>query len=144
MDQLAETTPATGQCLCGKVRFRAQEASVHTGACHCGMCVKWGGGPLLAVDCGTRVSFDGEQHITRFQSSEWAERGFCSECGTHLFYHLKGAEQYMLPAGLFDDQSKLQMDHQIFIDKKPAHYSFANQTQNMTEAEVFAKYAPPE
>lgn len=141
---MSNTIEGKGSCLCGKVSFSAKAASAHTGACHCGMCVKWGGGALLAVDCGTDVHFEGEEHIKRFNSSDWAERGFCTQCGTHLFYHLKGAGQYMVPAGLFDDQSNFQMDHQIFIDKKPAHYSFANETHNMTEAEVFAKYAPPQ
>lgn len=133
-----------GQCLCGHVGFKAESASPHTGACHCAMCVKWGGGPLLAVDCGSDVSFSGEENITRYSSSEWAERGFCQHCGTHLFYRLKGINRYTIPAGLFDEQSGFQMTHQIFIDKKPAHYNFSNETENMTEAEVFAKYAPPE
>ncbi len=33
-------------------------------------------------------------------------------------------------------------DHQVFIDQKPAYYEFANQTKNMTGAELFAMYAP--
>lgn len=141
---MSDVCSAQGQCLCGQVRFEAEQASQHTGACHCGMCIKWGGGPLLAVDCGSSVQFTGEESITRYNSSEWAERGFCKHCGTHLFYHLKGIDRYTIPAGLFDDQSGFQMSHQIFIDKKPEHYCFANETENMTEAEVFAKYAPPE
>jgi hypothetical protein len=32
---------------------------------------------------------------------------------------------------------------QIFIDEKPAYYTFANQTKTMTGAEVFAMFAPP-
>ena len=34
-------------------------------------------------------------------------------------------------------------NHQVFIDKKPAYYEFKNNTENMTEAEVFEKYAKP-
>ncbi len=34
-------------------------------------------------------------------------------------------------------------DKQIFIDEKPSFYCFANETNKMTGAEVFAKYAPP-
>ena len=33
---------------------------------------------------------------------------------------------------------------QIFIDEKPAYYDFANKTHNMTGAEVFAAFAPPD
>jgi len=31
-----------------------------------------------------------------------------------------------------------------FIDRNPSYYEFANQTLNLTEAEVFAKFAPTE
>ena len=30
--------------------------------------------------------------------------------------------------------------HQVFIDEKPSMYRFANETEDMTGAEVFAKY----
>ena len=76
------------------------------------------------------------------RSSDWAERGFCNRCGTHLFYRLKAQGQVILPAGLFDDDTGLEFEHQIFIDRKPPYYTFADNTRDMTEAEVFAKYAP--
>ncbi len=96
----------------------------------------------MATDCGTDVSFEGEENISVFNSSDWAERGFCNKCGTHLFYRLKESKQYIMPIGLFDDQKMFIFDHQIFIDEKPSFYSFSNETNNMTGAEVFAKYTP--
>ncbi|ARU56811.1 MAG: GFA family protein [Pseudomonadales bacterium] len=135
------TTPVEGTCLCGAVTLSGN-AEPHVGVCHCSMCRKWGGGPYFAVDCGTDLKITGEDHVATFSSSEWAERGFCKDCGTHLFYRLKGNQQYMLPAGLLSNQDDFKLDHQIFIDKKPAYYDFANETETMTEAEVFAKYAP--
>ena len=97
----------------------------------------------MAVVCGTEVSFKGEENVTVFNSSEWAERGFCSKCDSHLFYRLKENNQYMLPVGLFDDNEKFVFNHQVFIDKKPSFYSLANKTNEMTEAEVFAMYTNP-
>ena len=38
----------------------------------------------------------------------------------------------------------LRFKSQIFIDEKPDWYTFANETENMTGAEVFAMYAPKE
>lgn len=134
---------ANGQCLCGNVRIKAS-ISKHVGACHCNMCRTWGGGPLMSVDCGSQVDFEGLQHVKTYDSSEWAERGFCSHCGTHLFYRLKHNQQHFIPAGLFKDVEGFVFDHQVFTDRKPAYYEFANKTQDMTEAEVFAKYAPAE
>lgn len=134
----------SGSCLCGAVSIQVTEMNAHVGACHCNMCRNWGGGPLMAVDCGTAVSFDGEQHISVYTSSEWAERGFCRQCGSHLFYRLKRGGAYFIPAGLFENSPDFIFDHQVFIDKKPTYYDFSNATSKMTEAQVFAKYAPPE
>ncbi len=94
----------------------------------------------MAVNCGTDVTFEGEDNITVYDSSSWAERGFCSGCGSHLFYRLKQSNQHIIPAGLFDEQDSFVFDNQVFIDKKPSFYSFANETNDMTEAEVFEKY----
>ncbi|QNP60419.1 hypothetical protein H9L24_06065 [Paenacidovorax monticola] len=47
-----------GHCLCGAVGFARADAK-EIGACHCGYCRRWGGGPLLAVHCGTQVAFTG-------------------------------------------------------------------------------------
>ncbi len=130
----------TGSCLWGDVKINATAADNTVGACHCSKCRKWGGGPFLSIDCGPGVNFDGDENISVFNSSEWAERGFCKNCGTHLFYRLKGNGQYIMPLGLFEDDGNFVFDHQIFIDEKPECYSFANETLMMTGAEVFEKY----
>lgn len=130
---------AKGSCLCKAVSFEAPKASHEVGVCHCNMCRTWSGGPYVGVDCGTDVKFTGE--ITTFNSSEWAERAFCASCGTHLYYRFKANGQTIMPAGLFDDNESLVMDHQIFIDEKPKYYDFANQTKNMTGAEVMEMFA---
>jgi hypothetical protein len=133
----------TATCLCKKVSIKCEEINTNIGACHCSTCQTWGGGAYLSVEAGTNVTVQGAEHVTAYDSSEWAERGFCNKCGTHLFYKLKGTQQYMLSAGLFPDADvkAFKFDHQIFIEEKPEFYSFANKTQNMTGAEVFAKHA---
>lgn len=139
---MSDTFEGQGSCMCGAVKVTARGVGHEVGACHCSMCRKWAGGPLLAVECGTDVSFEGEDHIGVFDSSVWAERGFCKTCGSHLFYRLKESREYSMPAGLFDN-ADFVLKSQIFIDEKPAYYNFAEQTHNMTGAEVFAQYAPP-
>jgi len=138
---MEETVKGKGSCLCGSIHIRVAALKLQVGTCHCSMCRRWSGGPFMGVDCGTEVSFNGEENISVYDSSEWAERGFCRKCGSHLFYRLKQSGQFVMSVGLFDDEERFIFDHQIFIDKKPAFYSFANVTNNMTEAEVFAKYS---
>ncbi|MDF2365957.1 MAG: GFA family protein [Sneathiella sp.] len=100
-----------GSCLCGEVKINATASDNNVGACHCRMCRKWGGGPFLAIDCGSEVAFEGDENISVFNSSDWAERGFCRSCGTHLYYRLKGNGQYIMPLGLFEDDGNFVMNH---------------------------------
>ena len=141
---MPEVSERKGACLCGAVRITAKQASNHVGACHCTMCRRWAGGPFMEIDCGTDVSIEGADHITVFSSSNWAERGFCKKCGTHLFYRLKETGQHMVPVGLFDNDTGLTFEGQVFVDEKPAYYSFANKTSDLTGAELFAMFADPD
>ena len=129
-----------GSCLCGAVRITANVKGDSVAACHCTMCRKWGGGPLLAVDCGTDVRIENEAGVAIYPSSAWAERGFCRQCGTHLFYRFKERASYFVPVGVFGDAAPWKLEHQIFIDEKPGFYAFANPTTNMTGAQVFAQF----
>ena len=103
-------------------------------------------GRRTSVRCSlwSDVQIDGVDKLKVYKSSEWAERAFCGECGTHIFYRLLATNEYFVPAGLFQDQVEFEFKEQIFIDMKPNYYEFANSTLNMTEAEVFAKFASSE
>ena len=129
-----------GSCLCGAVNL-STKIKREVGACHCNICRKWGGSALLGVESESDVSFSGEENIGVYQSSEWAERGFCSKCGTHLFYRLKENNHYYIPVGVFDNAKDLVFNLQVFIEEKPEYYSFANETQKMTGEELFALLA---
>ncbi len=130
----------TGTCLCGAVKVKTNAPCDKFGACHCAMCRKWGGGPYLEVECGTDVHLEGEENITVYPSSEWAERGFCKTCGTHLFYRLKQAGLYHVPLGLFGDQINPEFEKQVFIDKKPGNYTFREKTDEYTQQQIFEMF----
>lgn len=140
---MSKLSLAKGSCLCGAVSLSTKSMNPHVAACHCGMCRKWGGGALMAVECNSDVSFSGEENIGLYQSSEWAERGFCKKCGSHLFYRFKENQSYFIPAGIFEQEPDFVLTHQVFIDEKPEYYSFVNETKNMTGEEIFAQFVPP-
>lgn len=129
----------TGKCLCGAVSFTAAEVEHHHHACHCGMCRRWAGSPLLAASA-SGVEIQGEEYITVYKSSEWAERGFCKTCGSNLFYRLSESGAYHMPVGIFDDQSAFVMKGEIFIDRKPPGYAFAGDHSRLTEEETMAMF----
>lgn len=133
--------PFECQCLCGQVKVSLPELPKQVSVCHCNTCRKWGGSPLLALHTDCVITFEGRTNIQKYASSEWAERGFCKHCGTHLYYHLLLNDQYILPAGLFDAQIAFSsLDQQIFIDEKPSYYAFSAETECLTGAQVFAQF----
>ncbi len=131
---------AEGKCLCGAVEVEVGLPNTEVAACHCSMCRNWSGSPMLAMDAGDSMKISDESSVVRYQSSDWAQRGFCSTCGTHLFYLLVPANQYHVPVGLLQTDADLKLTHQIFIEEKPSFYEFSNKTENMTGAEVFAHF----
>jgi hypothetical protein len=133
-----------GSCLCGKVVVTANTVNPEVHACHCNMCQLWNGGPTMSVHCGTDVSFTNEEHISVYKSCDWAELGFCKNCGSHLFYRSSDNGEYILQAGTFASDDDFELNQQIFIDEKPSYYCFANKTSDLTGAEVFAQYAAEE
>jgi hypothetical protein len=131
----------SGGCLCGAVRFTSVPREHAFGACHCSMCRRWTAGPFLTVDCDDTVVIEDAANLGVYRSSDWAERCFCTKCGTPLFYRLVGRNHYAVSAEAFDDPKDFAFTSQIFIEEKPAYYEFANATKNMTGAEVFAAFA---
>jgi len=129
-----------GKCLCGAVSLHVRHEKPAMSACHCGICRRWNGGPYMTLECHEAPRIEGLEHVRIYPSSEWAERGFCSQCGTHLFYRLAQGEFYAVSAGLFAEGGDWPFELQVFVDEKPANYRFANSTREMTGEEVFKAF----
>lgn len=129
-----------GHCLCRKVEFSIQIKDKNFDSCHCSMCRRWCGGPALAVEAEGAVQFKDDKFVKIYNSSDWAERGFCGNCGTHLFYRLKDGKLWSVPLGALEDQSDFKFGTQIYVDHKPQYYTFANETKMMTEADVLKAF----
>ena len=123
------------RCLCGETGLKVGSVADTFNACHCDMCKKWGG-IWVAVEC-KNVELQGRDNIGVYNSSDFAERGFCKLCGTHLYYKIKDHISYFVPVGLFSTDTAFTFLRQIFFDRKPDYYSFANETEKMTEEETF-------
>jgi len=135
-----DARPIEGHCLCGAVTVRATPVRHAVEACHCTMCRRWNGVAIVGVQCGSAVAFEGEDHVVRYRSSDWAERGFCGRCGSSLFYRYLPLGTYGFTAGLFPDDALLPLAEEIFIAEKPAYYAFDADSEKLTGAEVQAKY----
>ena len=133
-----------GRCLCGAVRFRGEPAETF-GICHCKMCQRWAGGPLIAATV-TKLEIEGADEIVTRRTSGWASRSHCGTCGSALWYRwdkgVDGAGDYEIPLGLWDDADGLTLVREIFVDLKPDAYDFAGDHERLTAAQTLAKYVP--
>ena len=134
----------SGKCMCGAVVFTAKETREDVSACHCGMCRRWSGGIWLGV--GTKaIDWHRDETLETIQSSSWAERGFCSACGTSLFYRMTAEGEHQgttaVSLGCLDDTSGLKIEREWFIDAKPDAYALAGEHHQVTEAEAFAMFS---
>jgi hypothetical protein len=134
-----------GKCLCGAVTFTATVAlsddGLHVDACHCGICRRQIGGPLMTVACKD-LDVPATPSLGVYQSSDWGERGFCKTCGSNLFFRMRDGSFSAVNAGALDDLSDAKFTMEIFIDDKPAYYDFAQKTKKLTGDDVRALFAP--
>ena len=132
--------------MCGAVTVTATPARETLGACHCDMCRRWSSGAYMSFPAEPGYAALGP--VKTYKSSDWAERAFCDDCGSSLWYRLTAPGemhgQTQMAAGLFDNAGGNTLKLELFIDKKPEGYAFEGERRQMTEAEVMAMYAPSE
>jgi hypothetical protein len=79
-----------------------------------------------------------------YQSSEWAERGFCEVCGSTLWYATTGDGVRNLAAGLFDNAGDAPLKLEFFADAAPSGYALAGDHRKMSIKETEALFGPYE
>ncbi|MDP5102587.1 MAG: GFA family protein [Erythrobacter sp.] len=134
--RLAE--PITGQCLCGAVTIAVTAMRAEVDICHCAMCARWGGAFYAGVK-GEGAAVTGEEAVTIYRSSPWAERAFCGTCGSNLWYRFLPTGGRSFLAGLFDLPKGFGIEQQIFVDEKPDWYDIAQASPMKTGPEVIAE-----
>ena len=109
------------------------------GVCHCTLCRKWGSGPWMALQVpGASISGD---TLRVYESSGFAERGFCKLCGTHIFHRPKGGPELAISAGLFDTRG-FYVDREIFFDSRPSWYRFEADSRKRTQLSMAVEWIP--
>lgn len=137
----------TGACMCGAVTFTARDVPTAFGVCHCEMCRRWTGSALLGVTVPEdNVTWSGADSIGRIQSSDWAERTFCTKCGSSLTFRVTDGGAFSggveLPIGVFDDPNSFVMSNEIYIDHKPDSFAYAGEGRTLlTRQDCVDKFA---
>ena len=109
-----------GSCLCGEIKFRADLPSKWCAHCHCSLCRKaHGAGYVTWVGfAATQVSIiDEDQKLVWYESSPGAQRGFCQQCGSTLFFRSErwAGELHIVLANIDDDIDR-QPQANVYFD----------------------------
>ncbi|KKB10575.1 aldehyde-activating protein [Devosia geojensis] len=116
-----------GSCLCGAVRFTVGSDLLPPTACHCTRCRKFTGHYEAGTDVPrSAVSIHGEDSITWYHSSDKVRRGFCSICGSSLFFDPLHLDRIGIFMGAFDTPTNTNLAMHIFVADKGDYYDIAD------------------
>ena len=112
---MQENRPYEGGCLCGAVRYRATAAPVRGVICHCPQCRRHSGTPALSFVHFPAQSFSWLRGAPkRYQSSQFAQRGFCADCGSTLSSTSSCMDSVLIAAGSLDEPERVRIDDHVW------------------------------
>lgn len=110
--------PHDGGCACGQLRFRSLAPPLDTGYCHCRICQRTTGAPVLAYVSFPVTAFAYTAGTPRhYASSTIGDREFCSHCGTQIAFRRRSdAVTVDVNVGAMDDPAAYPPRRHIWCD----------------------------
>ena len=114
----------TGGCQCGAIRYALYAMPERAGICHCRMCQKAVGGPFSAWANVPVQNFAWTRGSPgTFRSSSAAERGFCPQCGTPLYFaYIKRPGSISVSIGSLDTPAAVTLSEVEGIEGRWANF----------------------
>jgi hypothetical protein len=114
---------ATGSCLCGAVRYAVLGPLRPVSYCHCSQCRRTSGHYVAATACDRKhLQLRSDEGLRWYRSSPDAERGFCSKCGSSLFWRPGRGREISIMAGTLDTPTGLEAEEHIFVADASDYY----------------------
>ena len=116
-----------GSCLCGAVSFEAAGALGSPDACHCSQCRRQSGHYWASVNVPrAALEVRGAERVGWYRSSGKVRRGFCSSCGSVLFWEADGQDWVAVAMGAFEAPTGTRLARHIFVADKGDYYDIAD------------------
>ncbi len=115
-----------GACECGNVAYEANAPVRAVTVCHCGQCLRTSGHSWASVTVpleSLKITKDGG--LKWFTSSNFARRGFCTGCGSSLFFEPFGKDRVAIGAGTLTQPTGLKTGKHVFTADKGDYYDIA-------------------
>ena len=115
-----------GACLCGAVSFEVEGTLERPPeACHCSQCRKQSSHFFVSVNVRRKaLTIHGGDKVTWYRSSAEVQRGFCSVCGSSLFWNptKEGYEFIAIGMGAFESPTGARLAKHTFVGDKGDYY----------------------
>lgn len=112
-----------GSCLCGGVAYRAAGPVQHASHCYCTMCRKQHGAAAGSYANVARDGFAFERGaglVTEYASSGHGRRGFCSVCGSNLYWRsTQSPDRIAVTLGTLEPEYDGPVEHEWYPEQKP-------------------------
>lgn len=116
----------TGKCLCGAIAYEINGEIGTIINCHCAKCRRWHAAPFRTRAAIKSKDFkwtQGEEHLSKYHSSEDTVKTFCAICGSGLISIMESdPEYYGLPIGGLDQDPGNRPEMHIFVGSKSPWY----------------------
>ena len=112
------TPKYTGQCNCGRVKYKVPYAPQEIANCHCTICQSLHNKPFVSFAKYNinDVIFIGRENLIMIPSSERASRGYCRICNTLLFMLYKNSQSVWIHTGTFNFNVDTIKHYNIYTD----------------------------
>ncbi len=125
-----------GHCLCGAIRFEVHGALRDVINCHCSLCRR-SHGHFAAYTATPREALrivDDERLLGWFRSpGNEARRGFCTRCGSSLFWQRDHLQTVSIAAGSFNTPTGLVSSTDIYTADKGDYYLLDNEREQRAQ-----------
>ncbi|WP_095012860.1 GFA family protein [Tsuneonella mangrovi] len=117
------TTPKTGGCLCGAVRYSFTGEPLMQAVCHCKNCQRQSGSGWSMLVGLPKAAVEIEGEVTTYTdhgtSGDEVYRQFCPTCGSPVFTRVPSQpDMIFIKAGTFDDTSDFAPQIQFWTASK--------------------------
>ena len=121
---MAEAELFEGGCLCGAVRYRAKAGPLRGVICHCSLCRRHSGAPVLAFVHFPAATFAWVKlEPNWYRSSRHAERAFCAACGSTVAMREEILrDRVQICVGSLDDPHKVRIDDHVWTSERVAWF----------------------
>lgn len=130
-----------GACFCGALRYGLEGAPLDAAYCHCRMCQRTIGAPVVAWGTWPKERFSwlaGEPKEIR--SSEHAVRRFCGDCGTQVVFWTAAAPALLdVNLATLDEPARIRPQYHIWTASRIPWFEVADTLPRHADAGADAR-----